>query len=507
MSNRLSVLFPGVATYYVSDVGNDANDGFWPTSPWKSLERANQVTLNPGDRLLFEGGKTFTGSLRLNSVVGRPDQPIVIGSYGTGWATITSPSAPAIKGYNCGYLEVRNLILKGGGSNRWVTFFSDTPGLSHLYLSLLDVSSFAVGINVQSSVASFSDVRITWVTVHDNANTGLYLGGVHRGDLTGFYVGQCEAYNHPGERGYGFYIFNAKNGLVERSVAHDNGAYSAMPQGFSVQESDGVTVRHCEAYRTSTASGRDGNGFIIDGGCTNCVIEYCYAHDNYGAGFQMTQYANAGAQFAGNEVRYNLAVDNGFGLAAYGEAPEGAMADSRAYANTVYADVSRVARPLGQVYLLGFFRNWAGYNNLVVVKGDVPLVEAWTDSPALSVVLAGNGYWASGAAPEFEYEGVTYNDLGSWRGRTGWEALQGVPTGKVADPLWESTPDLGLTLGTARIEALGSSLSAWRLQAASPLVNAGIDLKGVGINPPSVDLFGNGVPQGAGYDVGACESG
>lgn len=231
----------GPVTYYVSDTGNDVSSGLTPDAAWQTVYRANKAMLKPGDRLLFEGGKTFTGGFNLSQVVGTADQPIVVGSYGSGRATLTPPDniTNGFLIYNCGFLEVRNLVFAGVGStsSHGVMAVATAPGLSHLYLGMLDVSGFAVGINVQSSVASYRDVRVTWCTVHDNVNTGLYLGGSLRAALADVYVGHCESFNHPGERGYGFYLFHVANGLVERSVAHDNGGNSRLPQAFAMEVS------------------------------------------------------------------------------------------------------------------------------------------------------------------------------------------------------------------------------------------------------------------------------
>lgn len=228
----------GPSTYYVSNTGNDAASGLSSGEAWQSVYWANEALLKPGDRFLFDGGKTFTGGLNLSHVVGTADQPIVIGSYGNGRATLRPPDniTIGVMIYNCGFLEVRNLILAGLGSNttNGIMAVANSPGLSHLYLGMLDVSGFATGVNIQSS-AAFSDVNVIWCTMHDNANSGLYFGGLNRGDLSNVYVSHCESFNHPGERGYGFYLLNVANALVERSVAHDNGANSKLLQAFAME--------------------------------------------------------------------------------------------------------------------------------------------------------------------------------------------------------------------------------------------------------------------------------
>lgn len=271
-----------------------------------------------------------------------------------------------------------------------------------------------------------------------------------------------------------------------------------------MQEADNITFRYCEASRTVTAL-RDAAAFLIDGGCTNSAIEYCYAHDNYGTGFQMTAYTGANVRFKNNVIRYCVSVNNGIGIGGYGESASDPAADSGAYGNTVFANTTVLARPLGQIYLLSYLSNWALYNNVVVVSGNIPLIEAWIASPTSGVLSAGNAYWAGGAPVRFQKNGANYTSLDAWRTVTGWDSFGGKPFGMVADPKWQSAAFNVTTVGLRGIDALEQTLAGWRLRAESPLVDAGVDLKAAGITPPGVDFFGDKVPQGAGYDVGACE--
>ena len=50
-------------TYFVSPDGNDAADGLSVATAWKSLEKVNSVEFQPGDKILFESGKTWYGQL------------------------------------------------------------------------------------------------------------------------------------------------------------------------------------------------------------------------------------------------------------------------------------------------------------------------------------------------------------------------------------------------------------------------------------------------------------
>ena len=48
-------------TYYVSNSGDDNNDGLTPKTAWKNPERLNKTWLYPGDGVLFKRGDLFRG--------------------------------------------------------------------------------------------------------------------------------------------------------------------------------------------------------------------------------------------------------------------------------------------------------------------------------------------------------------------------------------------------------------------------------------------------------------
>ena len=50
-------------TYYVSNDGNDANDGKTPETSWKTIERVNREQLVPGDGVRFKRGDLFRGTI------------------------------------------------------------------------------------------------------------------------------------------------------------------------------------------------------------------------------------------------------------------------------------------------------------------------------------------------------------------------------------------------------------------------------------------------------------
>ncbi|NDP27594.1 MAG: T9SS type A sorting domain-containing protein, partial [Flavobacterium sp.] len=81
----LSCTTVSATDYYISSSGNDANNGISISTPWKTITKVNSKfsTLNPGDKILFNRGDAFYGSLVI-SKSGASGSPITIGAYGAG---------------------------------------------------------------------------------------------------------------------------------------------------------------------------------------------------------------------------------------------------------------------------------------------------------------------------------------------------------------------------------------------------------------------------------------
>jgi Concanavalin A-like lectin/glucanases superfamily len=75
-------------TYYVSPTGSDGNTGTSPALPWKTIAKVNAAATS-ASAILFQGGQTFYGTQLSPTVSGTASQPVQIGSYGNGLATIS----------------------------------------------------------------------------------------------------------------------------------------------------------------------------------------------------------------------------------------------------------------------------------------------------------------------------------------------------------------------------------------------------------------------------------
>ncbi len=63
--------------YYVSENGDDANDGLEPAAAWRSIARVSEAELVPGDTVLFERGGVYRGALK-------GKEGITYAAYGSG---------------------------------------------------------------------------------------------------------------------------------------------------------------------------------------------------------------------------------------------------------------------------------------------------------------------------------------------------------------------------------------------------------------------------------------
>ncbi|MDQ3193922.1 MAG: right-handed parallel beta-helix repeat-containing protein [Bacteroidota bacterium] len=82
-------------TFYISNLGDDTNNGLSPVYPVKSIEKLNSLIfkMEPGDAVLCERGSIFYGQININ-VSGNENSPLIFGAYGTGKNPVISGSIP-----------------------------------------------------------------------------------------------------------------------------------------------------------------------------------------------------------------------------------------------------------------------------------------------------------------------------------------------------------------------------------------------------------------------------
>ena len=103
-------------SYYISNSGNDNNDGLSPETAWKTVEKIEQMGdfLEYGDAVLFERGSEF----RLKSCIVCVDG-VTYGAYGQG-------KKPVLIGSEINYAD-KTLWTKTNRPNLWVLQLPTKP--------------------------------------------------------------------------------------------------------------------------------------------------------------------------------------------------------------------------------------------------------------------------------------------------------------------------------------------------------------------------------------------
>lgn len=525
-----------LATYYVSPLGNDFAAGTSTATPWKTLGKVTTMNLQAGDQVLLQGGATFSGGLYFDANdKGTAAAPIKISTYGTGVATIRQGgNAPGIYAYNTAGLSISNLSLIGRynyttptnltGMPDGISFYNDLANnvkLAYVKIDKVGVRGFNHGIKIGggNAAAGYRDVSITNSQVFDNLRVGLFTFAVAPNANQNVYVARVQAWNNTGVpfaagttpaevSGSGIILGSVNGGKVERSVAWKNGVYGDGGAGIWAYDSMKVTIQFNESYENKTAGKRDGDGFDLDQNTSYSVMQYNYSHDNDGGGYLMaTKYNNTA--HSNNVIRYNISQNDGR-KNSYGAIHMwGRIRNTEVYNNTIYLTPKANARPIGiRIHNNGIPLNDVSSvhfrNNIIVTTGGAELIEVTADqvNGAYDLRFQGNAYWTSGGAFRILYGGTTYTSITGFRNR-GQEMVGAMKVGFVGDPILTAPGAGGIVWNTDNL----STVTAYKLKSTSPLINRGLNLKTLfAVDMGTRDFWGDALPKGTAYDIGADEA-
>jgi hypothetical protein len=161
--NILQDVLPSGKVYYISTFGDDNLDGMSRYTPWSSLARVNEETFSPGDRILFQRGGSWSGSLQPkgNGVAG---DPIILGAYGDGaHPLITSPGSGAA-------------IALGAYSHWIIDGFEITNYINGQPLGANE--SYTRGIDVQGDNCEGLVIRNCYVHDVQGLTANRHIGGI-----------------------------------------------------------------------------------------------------------------------------------------------------------------------------------------------------------------------------------------------------------------------------------------------------------------------------------------
>lgn len=105
-------IFANATNYYVSNSGNDSNNGTSTSTPWLTIAKVNGFTFAKGDSLFFNKGNNWVEQLAISQ------KKIVIGAYGNGASPIIGGFITISSWTSLGSNLYQSGVLTVGSSNK-----------------------------------------------------------------------------------------------------------------------------------------------------------------------------------------------------------------------------------------------------------------------------------------------------------------------------------------------------------------------------------------------------
>jgi hypothetical protein len=527
-------------TYYVNCAAATDGNGS-STSPWNNLATVTSQSFAPGDSLLFDRGTTCTGSFVFSSS-GTSSNRITIGAYGSGalpaidgtgqnravklldtsyvtmqdlevknskvWGVLltTDHDAPAVG------ITLRNLVVHHVTGGDYTAMSAKWTGLVVFAPGMIVEPDMTKGSGVYDRKSFFDSVLVDNVTAYDTTLwAGIFVWGVQI-DQDFQWAKDClnqsiqsrniTIQNSTVHNTYGDGItqYCSRDGTIQNDVVYQSGMQPppesiGTPVGLWWWSSENMLGQLNEAY-DNHSPGVDGGGYDIDYGSTNSTMQYNYGHQN--STYCQSVFGYSGATTT-NIVRYNICAGDGTVHTYKKKKPSGGYVDT-----TMPGD--------SEIYVCtwngGKLVNTWIYNNTFYINGTGQTAGLISDCP-------GGGDSESGAI--FKNNLVTsaisnvLGDVSVLNNRARDYNLYYYTGGTFTDPNAEphSIYNQDPLVNSLGYDGIGRPTTQWTLQAGSPAINHGTNAcSGLsGCTVGTRDFFGNAIPLGGAYDIGADEAG
>lgn len=505
-------------TYFVSPDGNDAASGLSIKEAWKSIDKVNSVVFQPGDKILFEGGKTFYGQVKLQGS-GEEGNPCILSGYGDCGRPVINFGAAEGAGIlleNVSQWEVRGMEVvsyepyKIGIGRQGIVVRIGTPGESNHFVIkdnyIHDVWGQLGGngmyVGYSSSAILVQTMRVasgnalqapgTPVVINDVLIEGNKIervdkcGIVCRGAKNNVVVRRNYMDNLGGD---GIFVNGPYRGLIEFNEIHrscmrsgspylpgDNGWWPHVAACW-IQNTEETIMQFNEVYDTGrNLYNGDGFAYDFDFNCKRCIAQYNYSKNNYGLMLLMYNIFE-------NVTRYNISENDHTHLIQM----QGPRIGDR---NLIYNNVFYIDYGMAD---LDFFIGNDGeknpdelgayfYNNIFYATGQGRFRTVYSSGPTET------RKYDETIKPNLPAGSIFLHNcyFGPWN-----NGIPDDPEALIADPKFVAPGTGGTGLCT---------LGGYKLQLGSPCINTGMFVP----NNAKVDFFGNAIDDGH-VDFGAFE--
>ena len=512
-------------TYYVDySTGLDTNNGTSTSTPFKhcpgdtaASNTAGSIVLTAGDRVIFKGGITYTGTTNdlINiswSGSGDGDSQRIIydgdsGTYAARWASgtdkaiidgggiITSPRYLFYFDYPQSYITINGFVIKRAREaydtyTAPVTYagylIRNTNSSHYVTVSNNDMSDAGITNVDMASGSCLQNSNGNYWKIHHNTVTDCGSGGIL---LTT--VNYNEVYNNTitGRNSWGFSLATSGNSTMYSNYFHDN-VMIDMNRCCHVNDIHG----NWTWFYTGQGS-VDTTGSMVDTRIYNNLFYNSYSgYTIKSVAFINLSVSNNGGAWDGLYIYNNVMFNGDTAGINVGTFPgvTGSMKNVYIYDNTFYSPSGQT----GTIILNGSstadptkLQNVYVINNTLYTTGGLTMSVPPPSSVSGTYQIDYNNHYSSRANYQIStFDNVQGRKYLDW---TGWQALAFDANGRgpLSDPLYRD-----VTIGS------GFDL---RLQLGSPCIDVGCAL-GV---PYNTDKNGTSRPQGSAWDIGAYEYG
>lgn len=476
--------------YYVDCEASSAGDGT-KRAPWTTLEAANDVVLEAGDRLLLRRGTACVGMLKPQGS-GSTEHRVLIGAYGTGPLPRIDAQGihhSALHLEDVSHVVVKDLELTNRGDlsepHRGVYVTPSQTKMTNVEIRDLyihDVTGLVTfngtakrgGGIIGNSQFHTPETQIDGVLIENNriedvGRSGIYFDATTAG--TGDRPRASEPWPAAGQnvvirgntlkrlQGDAIVAHGTSGAVIEHNVVSVGNlagrdwlsADRNCSAGIWTWNSINTVIQYNEVsdYRfgQSATDGCDGTAFDIDNEQEGTIIQYNYSHNNEG-GFILL--CSDDEPHTGI-VRYNLSVDDGkvLNLSPCKFPTVGTFSDIRVYNNTFVMPNPIAALETIPQDSIGNAGDFQFANNIV-----------YATSPLTETLACGNR---------------CSNNLFHNMAPSGSGFVVDDPLFK--DPSWRGS-------------GLRKAGKAFRIRPGSPAVSAGQEV----LDPPETDYFGAKIP-------------
>lgn len=330
-------------TYFVSPEGNDAASGLSIKEAWKTLDKVNSLTFQPGDQILFKAGAVWHGQLKPQGS-GSEGMPIRLSGYGGEGENIRpvinigEAAGAGIRLTNQSWWEIENMEVTSGAQpkleigRQGIVAIIQGAGRHHEHIVIRNCyihdvwgqlggtaeytgySSAGILVRAQGRRGEPASLSLKDVLVENNRiermdKCAIVVNGVK----TGMVIRKNYMENLGGD---GIFAGGCDRGIIEYNIARRTcmrSGYQDLVGGMSwwphtaaiwIQNAEGTIMQFNEVYDTGRQPGNgDGFAYDFDFYCVRCTAQYNYSKNN--AGFMLLM-----NRTFENVTRYNISQND-----------------------------------------------------------------------------------------------------------------------------------------------------------------------------------------------------